>query len=140
MSQPDLLPEAPLPVDWMERYDPADLAARWPKTLAESVDVVAAGLERHGLSEAEAIELAQIAMLEIATLHGGRPFYLPRGDRLKEALRDRAMWKNFPHKTVEQLADESGLTVRRVQQILAEQRKLVTRRIQPSLFGDDTAQ
>jgi Mor family transcriptional regulator len=138
-EQQDLLSGSPTPPDWLDRYDPKDLAARWPRTLAESVDVIAAEFRRRGHTDVQAAELAEAAVLALATHQGGRPFYLPRGERLVNALRDRVMWQQFPRKSVDQLAVEHALTTRRVEQILAEQRALVTRQIQPGLFGPELA-
>jgi Mor family transcriptional regulator len=107
----------------------------WPSMLAELVDVLRASFQHRGRSEGEAIAEAQHAALAIGEYLGGRQIYLPRGDRLKEWLRDRAIYLEFKGVNKEELARRYGLTDRRIEQIAAEQRAVYIRRIQPDLFG-----
>lgn len=134
-----MLPEGPLPADWMERFDPKQTDDRWPKVLAELVDVLAAEALRRGRSPDEALQDAQASVLALANYLGGRQIYLPRGDRIASALRDRLIWCAFPRKSIEQLADEHGTSTRRIEIILAEQRAIFVRKIQPGLFPDSPA-
>lgn len=107
----------------------------WPSMLAELVDVLRATFQRRGRSEAEAIVEAQHAAMSIGEYLGGRQVYLPRGDRLRDWLRDRALYLEYNGRNKGQLAQRYGLTERRVEQIAAEQRAVYIRRIQPELFG-----
>lgn len=107
----------------------------WPSMLAELVDVLRASFQRRGRSEEEAIAEAQHAALAIGEYLGGRQIYLPRGDRLKEWLRDRAIYLEYRGVNKDELARRYGLTDRRIEQIAAEQRAVYIRRIQPDLFG-----
>lgn len=107
----------------------------WPSMLAELVDVLRATFRRMGRSDAEAIAEAQIAALAIGEYIGGRQFYLPRGDRLREALRDRVIFLEYTGRNKAALAARYRLTERRIEQIYAEQRAIHVRRIQPELFA-----
>lgn len=107
----------------------------WPSMLAELVDVLRASFQRRGRSEGEAIAEAQHAALAIGEYLGGRQIYLPRGDRLKEWLRDRAIYLEYKGTNKDELARRYGLTDRRIEQIAAEQRAVYIRRIQPDLFA-----
>lgn len=109
----------------------------WPSMLAELVDVLRASFQRRGRNEGDAIAEAQYAALAIGEYLGGRQIYLPRGDRLKEWLRDRAIYLEYNGGNKEELARRHGLSDRRIEQIAAEQRAVYIRRIQPDLFGID---
>ncbi|MFM5201574.1 Mor transcription activator family protein [Aeromonas caviae] len=68
-------------------------------------------------------------------LYGGRAYYIPTGDHLKAALRDRAIWDEFNGRNIDQLARKHGLSVPQTYAVVAEQRQLTRRRHQPDLFG-----
>lgn len=109
----------------------------WPSMLAELVDVLRASFRRRGRGEAEAIAEAQHAALAIGEYLGGRQIYLPRGDRLKEWLRDRAIYLEYNGSNKDELARRNGISDRRIEQIAAEQRAVYIRKIQPDLFRFD---
>lgn len=110
---------------------------KWPQILAEIVDVLRAVSRKRGRSDAEAIADAEAGALAIGKHIGGATIYLPRGDRLREFLRDRRIWQEFTGGNTLELARRHGLTERHVQRILAEQRVIHVRRIQPQLFDSD---
>ncbi|AKO30289.1 transcriptional regulator [[Haemophilus] ducreyi] len=80
-------------------------------------------------------ELAEAwsSVLTISHYLGGRAIYLPRGDRLKEALRDYAIYDEFDGKNVQQLSERYGLCVPQIYAIIRKQRKLIRSRHQPEL-------
>lgn len=112
---------------------PAD---RWPSTLAELVDVLRALFMKRGRSEDEAIGEAQHAALAIGEYLGGRQIYLPCGDSLKAALRDRRIYLEYNGRNKGDLAQRYGITERRVEQIAAEQRVIQIRKLQGRLFDE----
>ena len=120
---------ASLPPNWEERYDPAELTAQWPRTVAELVDVLTAELQRKGIDATKAASTATSLMMAMANYFGGRQYYLPRGDKLRLAVRNRIIWQAYPKTSIEDLAATHGLTTRHVYQILGEQRALVVRTI-----------
>ncbi|WP_341536404.1 Mor transcription activator family protein [Aeromonas veronii] len=65
---------------------------------------------------------------------GGRAYYIPTGDHLKAALRDRAIWDEFNGRNIDQLARKHGLSVPQTYAVVAEQRQLTRLRYQPDLF------
>jgi Mor family transcriptional regulator len=109
-------------------------AENWPTLLAELVDVLRATFQRRGRDEQQAIADAQHAAAAIGEYLGGRQCYLPRGDRLRDALRDRRVFLEYKGVNKAELAQRYGLTERRIEQIYAEQRAIHVRRIQPDLF------
>ncbi|MNV53510.1 Mor transcription activator family protein [compost metagenome] len=66
---------------------------------------------------------------------GGRAYYIPTGEHLKAALRDRAIWDEFNGRNIDQLARKHGLSVPQTYAVVAEQRELTRRRNQFDLFG-----
>ena len=108
---------------------------KWPQTLAEMIDVLVDASRRAGMQDDAAWEYAERSVLAIASYIGGRSLYLPRGDRVTEAIRDRRIWAEFRGDNTLDLAQRYNLTERHVQRILAEQRDLHVRRMQQDLFG-----
>ncbi len=79
---------------------------------------------------------AQARKLALVQAHymGGRAYYIPTGDHLKAALRDRAIWDEFNGRNIDALARKHGLSVPQTYAVVAEQRLLARRRLQPELF------
>ncbi|ATL91888.1 transcriptional regulator [Aeromonas sp. CU5] len=121
-------------VDRLDQIPASELTAKWPKALSELVDVLACELVRGGMAQEQAKAQARKLALVQAHYMGGRAYYLPTGDHLKAALRDRAIWDEFNGRNIDQLARKYGLSVPQTYAIVAEQRGLTRRRMQPDLF------
>ncbi len=105
---------------------------RWPQRLLELTDICEAVIHRtHGTTQRE---LAERLVLEIANYLGGRPVYLPRGDALKRALRDRRIWRDSGKLSPDELATREGVCLQQIYKIIGEMRALEKRRRQPRLF------
>lgn len=96
---------------------------RWPRQLADLVDVTAAVFKRRGRSSEEAVDEAREVVLALAVYFGGRPVYLPKGAVLESALLHAKIWHSFNGRNVEELADNHNLTVRQIQKVLKQQMK-----------------
>lgn len=105
---------------------------RWPLRLLELADVAEATLARH--PGATVREQAERLVIEIAQYLGGRPVYLPRGDALKRALRDRRIWRDSGRLSPDELATREGVCLQQIYKIIGEMRALEKRRRQPRLF------
>jgi len=81
-------------------------------------------LVNHGVEQPQAAELAQVVIKALAFLHGGRVFYLPKGEALKRALRDSEIWARFNGNNMYELSIEFGLSQKQIYVILTEQREL----------------
>ncbi len=127
----ELFPDAPTDAELAGIEAPSD---RWPSVLAELVDVLRTTFRRRGRDEAAAIAEAQQAVLAIGQYLGGRQIYLPTGESLQTALRDRRLYLEYNGRNKGELAQRFGITERRVEQIAAEQRAVYIRRIQPDFF------
>lgn len=121
-------------VDRLDQIPASELTAKWPKALSELVDVLTCELVRGGM--APDLAKAQARKLALVQAHymGGRAYYIPTGDHLKAALRDRAIWDEFNGRNIDQLARKHGLSVPQTYAVVAEQRELMRRRIQQELF------
>lgn len=133
MSNGDLFGDD-VPADALEHMKDPEIRGKWPKALADLVEVIEASMIRAG----DAPELAQrrafVIVRALSHYAGGRQLYIPRGDTLERALRDRQIWGKYTGKNIEDLAAEFGLTTITVYSVIAEQRVLHRKRIQPSLF------
>lgn len=121
-------------VDRLDQIPVAELTAKWPKALAELVDVLACELARGGMTSELALAQARKLALVQAHYMGGRAYYIPTGDHLKAALRDRAIWDEFNGRNIDQLARKHGLSVPQTYAVVAEQRQLTRLRYQLDLF------
>lgn len=133
-----------LPDDPEERRKMLEEAASlpesaWAPQLTELVAFLEALFKRRRMDAEEAFELAREVVMEQAHAFGGRTMYLPRGDKLKVALRDAKLWRRYSGKPeqIEQFARELGLTTIHVYTIMAKQRKLHLGRLQGSLFPEE---
>ncbi|WP_429076507.1 Mor transcription activator family protein [Aeromonas veronii] len=121
-------------VDRLDQIPASELTAKWPKALSELVDVLACELARGGMGPERAKAQARKLALVQAHYMGGRAYYIPTGEHLKAALRDRAIWDEFNGRNIDQLARKHGLSVPQTYAVVAEQRQLMRKRIQAELF------
>ncbi|TNI86613.1 Mor transcription activator family protein [Aeromonas sobria] len=121
-------------VDRLDQIPTTELTAKWPKALSELVDVLACELVRGGMEPELAKAQARKLALVQAHYMGGRAYYIPTGDHLKAALRDRAIWDEFNGRNIDQLARKHGLSVPQTYAVVAEQRQLTRQRLQLDLF------
>ncbi|WP_421315671.1 Mor transcription activator family protein [Aeromonas veronii] len=122
-------------VDRLDQIPASELTAKWPKALSELVDVLACELARGGMVPEQAKAQARKLALVQAHYMGGRAYYIPTGDHLKAALRDRAIWDEFNGRNIDQLARKHGLSVPQTYAVVAEQRQLSRARSQLDMFS-----
>ncbi|CAD7351602.1 transcriptional regulator [Xanthomonas arboricola] len=103
---------------------------RWAPMLASMVAVLESTYRRLGLGDAQAAKLATAGVLAQAEYAGGRMLYLPRGDRLRKALRDAEIYHRARRGNIHQLADEYGLTDIHIYRICREQKELHLSKVQ----------
>lgn len=108
----------------------------WPKALHDLICVMESQIKRQHPEQADqARALARTNVMAIAHYLGGRQLYLPRDDRLQRALRDHEIYQEYKGRVNhDALATQYGLTTIQIYNIVANQRKLHTARIQPQLF------
>jgi Mor family transcriptional regulator len=133
MNNAELFTDLPLPVS-LDACLPVEIEDTWPKLLVDMLQVMQQAYRDAGATVDKARALAIIGLRALASYHGGRTFYLPRGDKLEQALRNWQMWEEFTGKNIGDLCSKYRLTEQMVYQILAEQRAAHTRKIQPGLF------
>lgn len=132
----DLFEAEGIPEDVLDHLDEAEIRRAWPVTLVNMLDVAQAALRREGLDEPQASRLAACILQALSHYHGGRMWYLPRGERLANALRDRKIFEQMRRGGAKALAAEHRLTEQRIYEIYREQRALFQRRHQRELFED----
>lgn len=109
----------------------------WPQALTDMVTIVAAAYQREGQDAESAREQAFTAVRALAQYHGGRMFYLPKGESLDRAIRDRRIFEEMGKRSAKDLAVAHGLTEQRVYEIYREQRMLFQQRVQHDMFTSD---
>jgi Mor family transcriptional regulator len=125
------------PLDLIQRDDVVD-ESQWAPLLVDMVRVVEADIARRSGQAATPAAFAESRhiVLALAEYFGGRQVYLPKGDRLKTALRDAEIWRKFTGRNTRELADEHGLSEFHMYAILKRQRALHARKLQGRLFPD----
>lgn len=132
------LPGLPADPDSLEQAGVDDVPEeRWAQTLVHMVQVTEACLRRSRVQEPEAV--ARAVVLELANYFGARQWYLPRGDRLRIALRDAEIYRRAKRGNIEALALEYGLNVIQVYRIVRQQKALHIAKIQGRLFEEGTS-
>lgn len=127
----DLFEDAPTDAELANIDAPNE---RWPSILAEYIDVLRATFLRLGAADDVALTYAQQGTLALGKYSGGRQTYLPTGERLQIAVRDRRLYLEFNGRNKAELAARYGITERRVEQIVAEQMAIHVRKLQGRLF------
>ncbi|AYV14347.1 Mor transcription activator family protein [Shewanella algae] len=126
------LEQALLTLSSLNADERLDFMQRWPSTLQSLCELMRVTLEGHAISNS--VQISEALATTLSTYLGGRDIYIPNGDRLKDALRDIRIWREFKGNNLEQLSRDYGLTERRVSQIIAEQRAAFLARKQRRLF------
>lgn len=110
---------------------------RWPATLRELVEVLAAYNERVlRMKPHAAADDAMERTVLIADYLGGRFVYLPRGESLRVAVRDALIYRLSDQLPVHEIAERYGLNEIRIYQIVAREKRRAVRRMQGRLFED----
>lgn len=122
-----------IPADALDYLDP-DIIKKWPQGLSDMLSVVESAHIHAGDEPKTARRRAFSAVRAISRFAGGRSLYVPQGRQLDRALRDREIWESHRGDNMAQLVQDYGLTEAQIYAILAEQRKLAQRRVQPKLF------
>ncbi|ELR65867.1 prophage MuSo1, positive regulator of late transcription, putative [Photobacterium marinum] len=104
---------------------------RWPSTLQSLSEVLNCELKRANINNPH---LADKLTIALGYYFGGRDIYIPTGNKLKLALRNIAIWREFNGRNIEQLAARYQLTERQITQVVKEQRQAEMQRRQRSLF------
>ena len=100
-------------------------APSWPSLLATLVCVIEALFKRRGRTPDLASIEARAVVMALSEYLGGRMIYLPRGDRLKTALRDVHIAAQLGNeKTAADLALDHKLTASQVYRIARKQRAI----------------
>lgn len=114
--------------------DNSTARTKWPETLVQMLDGVHATLLRIGMSEEQAEQASLTIIHDHAQNFGGCQYYLPKGDELKRALRDREIFRLAGRVDVAVLAQRYNLSMKQIWEIQRTQRALHINKIQPSLF------
>lgn len=133
MSNQDLFGDE-VPADALEHMQSPEIRAKWPKALADLVSVIEAAHLRAGDAPEVAQRRAFVTVRALSNYAGGRQLYMPKGEILERALRDREIWSRYNGRNIDDLVAEFDLGFVQVYSIIAEQRALHRQRIQPSLF------
>ena len=107
---------------------------KYGKNVALIYDALSIVLEEQvGTEKAKIILNEQLRALAHAL--GGNNFYMPRMEGLRREIRDNEIYKRFNGHNVDDLTFAFKMCDRNIHQIIAKQRALHIRKIQPDLFN-----
>lgn len=117
--------------------DPTVLA-RWEGTLGAMVKIAEIELGKALNDDQRATDLAQRVIFAVCEHLGGSVMYLPRGTRLKNAIRDVAIYRDWREHGIipADLVGKYTLSSQTIYAIINRQRAL-HRKNEPDLFGYD---
>lgn len=117
--------------------DPTVLS-RWEGSLREMVEIAEIKLLAEMGPDSTAPELARHVVFAICSAMGGNVIYLPRGDALKRAMRDAAIFREWldSNTPIPELVRKYDLANQTIYDIIKKQRAL-HRKNEPDLFGYD---
>ncbi|MCB1621886.1 MAG: hypothetical protein KDI44_14250 [Thiothrix sp.] len=98
------------------------------------LDCATATGQRLGMPDEQAERYALETVRDMAALLGGCQFYLPKGEALGRALRDREIYRLAGRVSAEALAQRYQLSMKQVWQIQREQTALHVKDVQRVLF------
>jgi|LNFM01.1.fsa_nt_gb Mor family transcriptional regulator len=125
------------PLDLIERGGEA-LAetSRWPQRLQELFDIELR-YSRRSMDEKSASADAGARTILIADYLGGSSIYLPRGDALRQAVRDAIIYARYKGQANhDELAREFGMTSIHLYEVIAREKRRQLKRRQGRLFQD----
>jgi Mor family transcriptional regulator len=132
MSQHEMFDDDELDASILEHAcDLPEDSATWPALLLELHGVIHNELGKSGISQDG---LALKMVLSISEYMGGMQVYLPRGDKLKQQIRDMEIYQQFNGRNIAQLTKRHHLTNKRIYEIIARMRRVELQRRQFSLF------
>ena len=108
--------------------------SNWPGDLVELSEVARNILEEEGEEEEHTYRQIERVLLAIAFMCGGRTYYLPKGERIRNALRDKRIYDRFDGRNIHTLCREFKLTEQKLYDVIREQRQLHIQRVQHSMF------
>lgn len=118
--------------------DRTKAAARYKEHLWALVLIIERRLQKHGIEGQKAYQISTSIIAEIANYEGGEMRYLPRGDRLKQELRDMHMFNLWHLKSwpIDKVRKEYCPELNQIQvySILRTKRQEHLARIQPKLL------
>lgn len=135
MSEPqnDLFDQVELDPSILEHVNGCmDDTHAWPSLLLELHDVLAHELKQKGI-ESPTIPLELV--LAIGQHMGGFQVYIPRGDALRQQIRDMQIYNEFNGRNIKFLAKKHHVTYKTIYEIIARIRKIEIKKRQLDMFG-----
>lgn len=105
----------------------------WPGDLVELSEVIRAMLQREGVEDEATYRMMERVLLGMSFLCGGRNYYLPKGERIKNALRDKRIYDQFKGNNHRELARQFRLSEQKIYEVIREQLQLHRSRVQHTL-------
>ena len=97
----------------------------WAKGLNELSDTIRVQLRREGMKDDEETwRMIERVLLAMSFICGGHYFYLPSGEKIKKALRNKRIYESFKGDNILELSRIWGLTPNHIYRVISKQKKL----------------
>ena len=106
----------------MEKSMSIDKQTYGMKAVFELSAIIGSAMEDAGYGKEESRSITETAIKAMAFMAGGRQFYLPRGNRIKLAIRNSEIIQKFTGANVRELATEYDLSEVQIYSIIRDQR------------------
>lgn len=91
------------------------------KAVSELCAIIESAMEDAGYKKDESRSIAETAVKAISFMAGGRQFYMPKGEKLKNAIRNSQILRDFTGNNVRELAAKNDLSEARIYTIIKSQ-------------------
>ena len=105
----------------------------WPGDLVELAEVIRSQLKREGVADETIYRQTERILLAMSFLCGGRNYYLPKGERIKNALRDKKIYDAFNGNNHRELARQFRLSEQKIYEVIRVQMQVHRSRVQHNL-------
>lgn len=112
----------------------SDQAEKYPELLADLVEQLAEQLQRRGIDQAAAVDVARAAAEFMREHWGGHNIYIPKAKQFILSQRDMEIWRRYNGRNVFTLCREFGISEQRLYQIVHAAREMEVQRRQGKLF------
>ncbi len=102
--------------------------SEWTKGLAMLYDTCKSAMVRAGYSIDEATKITNHMIVAFSFLAGGRGYYFPKGDTLKQALRNKQIYDDSFHHNAAELAEKYRLSEIMIYNIIKKQTDIERKR------------
>lgn len=118
--------------DRLDNIPEEEIEENWSSVLTSLIHLFKSELKRQKIEIDTDLVVPKLVGV-LSHYFGGRSVYLPKGDKIKEALRDYEIYDNYNGKNIDSLMKKYNLTASQIYKICRKQRAIIRKRYQNEL-------